>query len=179
MFSNDYGIQLNNIGIQLQNIGLQIFNMGINSQNNIVQKIASEVSNMGIQICNYGTQINNIITNFNALNMKMMNQMNIMQQMMNMNMNNNNQKTPLCIWEDPNIYKIFFTYYGKKKLYFMEKETTVENLLNKYINDNNLNPNEIYFDFNAEKLNLNDKRKLNDIRRFSSLMSIFVYRIGM
>ena len=180
MISNDYGVQLNNIGIQLQNIGLQISNMGMISQNVIIQKIAFEVSNMGIQIFNYGTQINNIINNMNSINMEMMAQMKMIQPMMNMNMNinNNSQKKHICICDDPNIIEIYFNYYGKKKLYFIDKETTVENILNKYINENNLNQNGIYFLFNGQKLDINDKRQIKDIS-FGSLISIQVCHFGL
>ena len=168
MFIN-YGIQLNNIGIQLQNIGNEIQNMKIHNQhlyNQQTENIGKEIFNIGNLIINYGMQMTNIINNIQNCNnqsIEMYYQMNMqMMNQMNSKLENNNINTQIDA-NDNNIYFLCFKFNnGKKKYINVSNEITIEELLQKFVNENNLKIEDFFFIFNGSKLSLNDKTKIKD-----------------
>ena len=119
----------------------------------------------------------NIINNMQNMNMEMLNMFNQMQMMNQMNNemipNNNNNINET----EELIYRIFFKFNNGKKIFVnISNEKTVEELLTKFINDNNLIPDNFNFLFNASKLNINDKRKIKDYP-INNAALIYVYEL--
>ena len=164
----EYGTQLNNIGNQLHNLGTEIQNMGIQNKNLYSQQIwniGNELFSFGTKIIDYGNLLANIINNINNMNMniQMFNMFNQMKMMNKMNAMNNLENKINEVRSNNVIYRICFQFNnGKQKLKNVDSETTVEHLLNNFINENNLNDKVIDFIFNASKLNLKDKTKIKD-----------------
>ena len=178
MISNDYGTQLKNIGMQLQNMGLEIQNMGMQNPyifQNQLQNIGIQVSNYGIQIFNFGVQMTNIINNIQGINMNfniqmsnMLNQMKMMEQMNPLMINNNNNEeknkcnNSNCSCNNPNYIRIILDYCGERKFFVVNKEQNVEEIFNKYLEEKNLDKNNIDFFYNASKLKYNNKTKFKE-----------------
>jgi len=179
----DNGNQLKNYGMQLQNMGMEIQNYGIQMKNNVMQNIGNQmqiqnignqihsmglqISNIAMQIFNMGVQISNIIMNQNNVNMMnqndLMNNFNMMMNGVNETMNDN--------YVNSNIRNfLFITQTGHKKAITMNENRTVGDLLNLYLEKmglsfNDIQKQNIYFVFNGEKIDINDKRKIKQIFR--------------
>ena len=178
----EYGTQLNNIGNQLHNLGTQIQNMGMQNQNFYSQQIwniGNELFSFGTKIIDYGNVLTNIINNINNMNMniQMFNMFNQMKMMNQMNAMNNLENKINEVRSNINFYRICFKFNnGKRKYIKVNSETTVENLLNNFLNENNLNDKNIDFIFNTSKLNLNDKTKIKDYPIYdASLILVYEY----
>ena len=150
--------------------------------NQQTENIGKEIFNIGNLIINYGMQMTNIINNiqncnnqsiemYYQMNMQMMNQMNMpmmnqinmqMMNQMNSKLENNNINTQIDA-NDNNIYFLCFKFNnGKKKYINVSNEITIEELLQKFVNENNLKIEDFFFIFNGSKLSLNDKTKIKD-----------------
>ena len=177
----DNGNQLKNYGIQLQNMGMEIHNFGLQMKNNImmnignqmlIQKIGDQIQNMGtqisniaIQIFNMGIQMSNIIMNQNNINM--MNLNDLMNN--NMIMNEINEEIMDDNKGDSYIFNIvFISQTGYKNNIAINSKRTVEDLFNLFLKEKGLSSydiqkKKIFFLFNGIKLNIKDKRKIEEV----------------
>ena len=167
--------QMNNIQFQLEKIESQLINMGISF-------IGEHLSNLGIQVINNGIQILNIgipfANNANIINIKQQISLIKMQmqtlemnipdiaQIQNMGINNgminnnfNMEKKSIKI---ANI--IFNSSTGKKKLLHFNYETTINDILERYLVEigkpEYINTDYISFIFNAQFLKFGDTTKI-------------------
>ena len=133
----DMGMQ-SNINLEAQNIGIQLQNIGMNLQNFRIQN-----QNMGImdnQMLNFGMPLmNDPFENLNIMNI----------------FNNIPEKKKNLIFE---------TRSGQKKTIVIPYGTTVGEAIKKYFEINfeflkDLNKDEIFFMYNAKKINERDKNK--------------------
>ena len=143
--------QLQNMGIQMINMGIQMLNNGLQipsmEMNDII--IKQEIQNIGIQIKNIEMQMNN---NFS---------MQIKNNNFGMNMNDNK-------FIDSKIDVNFIASSGLKVFMSLDKETTVGEMLTKYLKEINysdpLNKNGYFaFLFNGCVLNFEDKTKIDKL----------------
>jgi len=177
----DNGNQLKYYGMQLQNMGMEIQNFGLKMKNNMMQNIGSqilvqnmgaEISNIAMQIFNMGIQISNIIMNQNNINIMNQNNINMMNQIdlmnNNMMMKGLNEELMNDCNKDSCIYNIVFILQsGYKKNIAINSKRTVEDLFNLFLKENDLNSNDIqkkkiFFLFNGKKLDIKDKRKIEE-----------------
>jgi hypothetical protein len=172
----NYGLQIENIGMQIQNIGNQI-------------KYMNNMNNMN-NMCNENNMNNNM--NFpNNMPNSMMGMGGMGMMMMNMNMNNDEEwmKGFKMASEEINdeikdeIKILFKTTQGIETNIFAKKGTTIDEIIKKYLNDVNKpelikQENSLTFLFNAQRLKLGDKRKIENFFKNVSDPLIFVNDIN-
>ena len=158
-------IQMFNMGIQMINIGTQIPSMGMDMIN-----YKSQIQNLGFQIQNLGNQMNNIMSmNNNMLNMGIMEIQNN-NMIMHNNFSNNNMdwkkgyETGMKSTATKKQNVIFHLLNGTRRGMSFDYGTTIGDALKKYLIENNglelIKTNKISFLYNAQKISLDDKTKI-------------------
>ena len=159
-----------NISNQFINFGIQLLNTGIQNNNNIANNL------------DLYQQINNFISSLENIKMNIPN--NMMQNMNLINFPNINEN--IGIFNNKLKYNVEFTGSGgKKTLIVCEQEETVDELIKKLlmtIGRNDLfdqDEKELVFIYNAEKLNITEKRskKVKEIFRYSLSPKISFFEI--
>ena len=168
--SLNIGMQINNMGIQLLNMGIQMINIGMNMSNN-----QNDMFNFNQNIQNIINQLQNIGMPNQQMGIPM--GMNMPPFGMNNQMNNNNfmggfddiMEPPIAIdrFNDPimepekkKINVVFETLSGKKNNLVVDYGTTIDNLLQKYLNILDRPPNQVEFILNGDRLDLGDETKI-------------------
>ena len=182
--------QIENIKLQIDNIEMQSNNMLMMNNNSISEKILNlsiQMFNAGIQAFNTGknmnmmmnmqnsydklkkisVQINSIISEYDNMNqMQLMQQQMMMQQMqqqimMQQQIEAQQQLMKPHLKEKFNV--IFQTVQGKKDGLAVDYDMTVEELLNRYINDyHGPVKGKLVFLYNARQIKRNEKRTVKD-----------------
>ena len=179
MNNTQIGEQLLNLSMQILNTGIQTFNIG--------KKLVMNCYNYIEQLKMISEQINSLINSNNIMPQQPMMMipplpppMLIQQNWMNLYQNENDfneQENPYNNQKDNKVKAIFKTNKGITTTVIVNKGTTVEELLNKYIIRSGLNPlitlnfwnlNDAYY------LKRNDKRKVEEIIGCNSHISIVV-----
>ena len=159
-----------NISNQFINFGIQLLNTGIQNNNNIANNL------------DLYQQINNFISSLENIKMNIPN--NMMQNMNLINFPNINEN--IGIFNNKLKYNVEFTGSGgKKTLIVCEQEETVDELIKKLLMDIGRNDlldqdeKELEFIYNAEKLNITEKRskKVKEIFRYYLYPQISYYAI--
>ena len=163
MNNNQIGEQLINLSIQILNTGIQTFNIGKNIIINY-NKYIDQLKLISQQINILINENNNMIQQQQMMQQQMMIPPpmmggNWMDMYPNQSSNLDNQEIE--------IYNIVFRHkYGNIKGIAAQKNMTIEELLNEYKLKTNTNDYEfqnLYFLFNAQKLEKHDKRKIKDV----------------
>ena len=179
MNNTQIGEQLLNLSMQILNTGIQTFNIG--------KKLVMNCYNYIEQLKMISEQINSLINLNNIMPQQPMMMMPplpppmlIQQNWMNIYQNENDfneQENPYNNQKDNKVNVIFRATSGITTTVIVNKGTTVEELLNKYINKRGLNP---LITLNFRNLNTgyslerNDKRKVEEIIGCNSHISIVV-----
>ena len=179
MNNTQIGEQLLNLSMQILNTGIQTFNIG--------KKLVMNCYNYIEQLKMISEQINSLINSNNIMPQQPMMMMPplpppmlIQQNWMNLYQNENDfneQENPLNNQKNYKINVVFKSNTGVITTIIVDKEITVEELLNKYINKRGLNRLEnLNFNFikNGNFLKRNDKRKVIDISGFNYEITIQV-----
>ena len=196
----DNGLKLKNMGVQLQTFGNQIQNIGLEISKSM-QNIGYQIQNIGAQLCKFSLQIfnigfqlsnnnynnfnNNNYNNFNN-NMQMDNtellnkMMFLFQQTTNNNINNVNANENYNELEGPIMTITFIDKQKGTKINIRANSNLkVEELLKLYFKRIGMNPSfnnsNIYFLFNGQKLNIDDKTKIDKL--LDNRISSFIYVI--
>ena len=167
MVSSQIGEQLLNLSFQLLNTGIQAFNAGKNMITIMdTNKFYERLKNISEQI--------NLIINYNDMNQMQQQQMMMQQQMMlqqqMMIQQQMNEKQPIIngLSDKRPSKNIIFVYEGRTKNAINIKAkygTKVEEVLNEYINRISVNDEKLVFVFNANKINRNEQRVIEDFFR--------------
>ena len=157
---------------QLMNLGIQMFNTGLNSFTLGKDISMSSLDNYYIQLKNISEQINNIINmhnnSFQQMQIMMMQQNQMMQaQMMNQNnfnIQNNNEP------EKINLY--FVISNGAKINIQCSLGTKIKDALETFAHRIGKNKNQFIFIFNANLLDYNDDRKIEQVFIYSRMIMV-------
>ena len=159
-----------NISNQFINFGIQLLNTGIQNNNNIANNL------------DLYQQINNFISSLENIKMNIPN--NMMQNMNLINFPNINEN--IGIFNNKLKYNVKFTGSdGKNTFILCEQEETVDELIKKLLMEIGRNDllgqdeKELMFIYNAEKINITEKRskKVKEIFRYSLYPNIYCYAI--
>ena len=160
-----YGMQLQNLmmnsnlelvmnGIEIMNIGLQLIKLNLEN-NNINAQIPNsflQIQNLGLQLENFGNKFKNygmMTPNFIQMKSIAINDIN--------NININTQ------YNGPMQNVIFQTSRGKRTGLVFPYGTAVEKVLETYLIQNpEIKKEKCFFLYNAERINQNDKTKVED-----------------
>ena len=161
-------------GDQLMNLGIQMFNTGLNSFTLGKDISMSSLDNCYIQLKNISEQINNIINmhnnSFQQMQIMMMQQNQMMQaQMMNQNhfnIQNNNEPEKMNL-----IFEIKRPYPKSINLVF-NFGTKIKDVLETIANEIGKNKNKFRFIFNANVLDYNDDRKIEQVFIYSDSIMV-------
>ena len=172
MNNTQIGEQLLNLSMQILNTGIQTFNIG--------KKLVMNCYNYIEQLKMISEQINSLINSNNIMPQQPMMMMPplpppmlIQQNWMNLYQNENDfneQENPLNNQKNYKINVVFKSNTGVITTLVVDKEITVEELSNKYINKRGLNRLQnlnFKFNKNGNFLKRNDKRKVIDIPGFT------------
>ena len=172
MNNTQIGEQLLNLSMQILNTGIQTFNIG--------KKLVMNCYNYIEQLKMISEQINSLINSNNIMPQQPMMMMPplpppmlIQQNWMNLYQNENDfneQENPLNNQKNYKINVVFKSNTGVITTLVVDKEITVEELSNKYINKRGLNRLQnlnFKFNKNGNFLKRNDKRKIIDIPGFN------------
>ena len=161
MNNNSISEQILNISIQMLNAGIQAFNTGKN------MNMMMNIQNSYDKLKKISVQINSIISEYDNMNqMQLMQQQMMMQQMqqqimMQQQIEAQQQLMKPHLKEKFNV--TFQTTLGKKNNLAVDYDMTVEELLNRYINDY-YGPvkGRLVFLYNARQIKRNEKRTVKD-----------------
>ena len=171
-----FGNQMQNMGCQINNLGMNIFNIGMTIQNSqtqnnmqmfMMQQIQNNMQNQMINDLNNNINMNQILRNQNQyIEKKNMKTFNFLNTDGNMEINNNIDLNG----NEQYINILISTTTGLKLNIICNSNSTLEEFLKQFqkkflIGDNELD--NIFFIFNATKLNLKDKnKKLRDLNNY-------------
>ena len=172
MMSNQIGEQLLNLSFQLLNTGIQAFNAGKNMITIMdTNKFYERLKNISEQI--------NLIINYNDMNQMQQQQMMMQQQMMIQQQMNEKQPIINGLSDKRPSKNIIFVHEGRIKNSINIKAkygTKVEEVLNEYINRISVNDEKLVFVFNANKINRNEQRVIEDFFRLYNNPTIQVFQ---
>ena len=161
MNNNSINEQILNLSIQMFNAGIQAFNTGKN------MNIMMNMQTFYDKLKKISEQINSIIIEYDNMNqMQLMQQQMMMQQMQQQIMMQQQIEAQQQLMQ-PHIkekYNVTFkTTKGKKDNLAVDYDMTVEELLNRYIN-NYYGPvnGKLVFLYNAKQIKMNEKRTIKD-----------------
>ena len=161
MNNNSISEQILNLSIQMFNAGIQAFNTGKN------MKMMMNIQNSYDNLKKISVQINSIISEYDNMNqMQLMQQQMMMQQMQQQIMMQQQIEAQQQLMQ-PHIkekYNVTFkTTKGKRNNLVVDYDMTVEELLNRYIN-NYYGPinGKLVFLYNAKQIKMNEKRTIKD-----------------
>ena len=172
---NNCGINIQNMGIQMLNAGAKMVNIGIQLPTNgglIGSNIKQQIQEVLTNIQNIVLQIDNKIQ-MEMMNNMMMNQM----QMINMNIVNNiNNKESINKDYNYNIkkYNVTFDSPFGKIVFVIDKETTIKEVIEIYLKRVGKSKDKLLFIYNADKINIDDNKKIKDFFTFISNPRIYV-----
>ena len=168
--SLNIGMQINNMGIQLLNMGIQMINIGMNMPNNQndmfnfnqnIQNILNQLQNIGMPNQQMGIPMGMNMPPFGMNNpMNNNNFMGGFDDIMEPQMNNDRFNDPMMEPENKKINIVFETLSGKKNNLVVDYGTTIDNLLQRYLNILDRPPNQVEFILNGDRLELGDETKV-------------------
>ena len=157
MMNNSISEQILNLSIQMFNAGIQAFNTGKN------MNMMMNMQNSYDKLKKISEQINSIISEYDNINMQLMQQQMMMQQMQQQFQAQHQILQPQINNKKFKYNVIFKTPSGKTDNFAVDFDITVEELLNKYINEY-YGPvkGRLFFLYMASEIKRNEKRTVEN-----------------